>query len=136
MESAEGPEDRRTDPLFRDLVQDCQAILDAQGFGLTSRGCCHTANWVRFSCPAQNTLRQDGTLSVLLAHSPGEHAVLADAYFEDTALRIPVPHRKLLQRYDAEHPLPPVMREFVTSVCGWAPSRSRGSGDRRVQTGP
>ncbi|HEY7066674.1 MAG TPA: hypothetical protein VII06_34705 [Chloroflexota bacterium] len=125
-EADEGPDDRRADRAFRKLVQDCQAILDGQGFRLTSRGGSHTANWVRFSSPAQNAHCQDGTLSVLLAHSPAERAVLAEAYFEDTALRIAIPHRKLLQRYDDARPLPPVLREFVTSVCRAAPGRARG----------
>ena len=59
----------------------------------------------------------------------------ADAYFEDTALRIPIPHRKLLQRYGAEDTLPPVMSEFVMSLRSWLTSSPRGSGYWRVQTG-
>jgi len=120
VQAAKSSDDRRTDSLLRDLVQDCQAILAAQGFELTSRGTSYSGNWVRFSGPARHPVGRAGTLTVLLAHSPGERAVLADAYFEDTEPRIPVPQRKLLQRYDVADTLPPVLREFVTAVSGAA----------------
>jgi hypothetical protein len=132
MQSEFEQDDRRADPLFRDLVQDCQTSLDPQGFGLASRGTSESANWVRFYCPAQNALQEAGTLMLLLAHSPSGHTFLADAYFEDAALRIRVPHRKLVQRYDAGDALPKLMHQFVTSVSSWTTS----SGYARVPSGP
>ncbi len=112
-------QEQRSDALLRDLVVQCQAILEPYGFRVASRGGSAEHNWVRLSRRARDPDGHTGMLQVLVAHAYPQHAVLVDVYFVDAALDIQTPRRKLLRRYEPEAELSRVVREVADAVRTW-----------------
>jgi hypothetical protein len=112
-------QDRRRDPLLRQLVQQCMGSLGQRGFRLAQRGGSDDHRWVRLRRPARDPSGVDSDLMVLVAHGQRERTVMVDAYFVDTALGAQAPWHKLLHRYAPESELPGVVREVAHVVEDW-----------------
>jgi hypothetical protein len=111
--------ERRSDPLLRDVVQECLRLLEQHGFRLDRRGNSAEHSWVQLRCAARDGQGHEGTLMVLVAHGRRERTIMVDAYFVDAALGIQTPHLKLLHRYAPESEMPRVVREVVEAVSAW-----------------
>jgi hypothetical protein len=122
--------EQRADALLRDLVSECQALLGPYGFKLAGRGGAAEHKWVRLSRQGRDPNGQPGTVQVLVAHAPAQHAVVVDVYFVDASLETQTPRRRLLHRYEAESELARVVQEVAATVRGWQ-GGSSGSGKPR-----
>jgi hypothetical protein len=94
------PDDRRRDPLLRDIVCRCQTVLEPRGFRLDDRG-------------------HDGTLVLLLAHDRREHALLAESRFADDSLAIDTPRGKRVQYYAAPADPRQLAGELIDDLASW-----------------
>lgn len=112
-------DERRRDPLLRDLIDRCQPGLQRVGFHLQRRGSNGDLSWVRFGRPGQDGHGLDGTLMLLLAHHRGEHAMIAEWLFTESLLDIQTPRFKQIQRYADETTVPQLVDQMVDSVCSW-----------------
>ena len=119
--------DQRNDPLLRSLVSQCEPILATHGYQLDKRQHSAEQGWVRFSRPARDPNGRLGTLTVLVAHGRSEAALLIDAYFEDAALGVQTPRRKLVHRYAPDAALSQVVGEVMARLDDWR-SGTRPSG--------
>jgi hypothetical protein len=113
------PDDRRRDPLLRDIVCRCQTVLEPRGFRLDGRGSADAMSWVRFGRHTHDDSGEDGTLVLLLAHDRRAHALLAESRFADHALAIDTPRGKRVQYYAAPADPRQLARELIDDLASW-----------------
>jgi hypothetical protein len=113
------PDDRRRDPLLRDIVCRCQTVLEPRGFRLDGRGSADAMSWVRFGRHTHDDRGHDGTLVLLLAHDRREHALLAESRFADDSLAIDTAPGKRVQYYAAPADPRQLAGELIDDLASW-----------------
>ena len=106
--------------MLRELVNRCQRDLEPRGFDLKRRGSSSEHSWVQFRQPGRDDRGHHGAVVLTLAHVRPECALLADAYFVDSALQILTPRGKLVRRYGQDGEPEAVVSELVDAVRRWS----------------